>query len=112
MPTPAALVKAARAHADTVVAPGVEGWDEAVAFPRDAALTAAKKGLLGLFAPKEVGGQGLSFAQGMPVFEALGAGDASYAFALSMHNAVAATVGRFAQPAVRDRWGAELTAGR
>ncbi len=112
MPTPAALVKAARTHADTVVAPGVEGWDEAAAFPRDAALAAAKKGLLGLFAPKEVGGQGLSFAQGMPVFEALGAGDASYAFALSMHNAVAATVGRFAQPAVRDRWGAELTAGR
>ncbi len=112
MPAPATLVKAARRHADDVVAPGVEGWDEAAAFPRDAALAAAKAGLLGLFAPKEVGGQGLTFAKGMPVFEALGAGDASYAFALSMHNAVAATVGRFAQPAVRDRWAGELTAGR
>lgn len=112
MPTPAALLKAARKHASDVVAPGVDRWDEAAAFPRDAALAAAKAGLLGLFAPKEVGGQGLTFAQGMPVFEALGAGDASYAFALSMHNAVAATVGRFAQPAVRERWAGELTAGR
>jgi alkylation response protein AidB-like acyl-CoA dehydrogenase len=112
MPTPAALLKAARKHASDVVAPGVERWDEAAAFPRDAALAAAQAGLLGLFAPQEVGGQGLTFAKGMPVFEALGAGDASYAFALSMHNAVAATVGRFAQPAVRDRWAGELTAGR
>jgi alkylation response protein AidB-like acyl-CoA dehydrogenase len=112
MPTPAALLKAAQKHASDVVAPGVERWDEAAAFPRGAALAAAKAGLLGLFAPKEVGGQGLTFAKGMPVFEALGAGDASYAFALSMHNAVAAAVGRFGSPAVKRRHGRRLTSGK
>ena len=34
----------------------------------------------------------------MEVFEELGRGDAAYAFALSMHNAVANTVARFGRP--------------
>jgi len=94
MPTAADLRAAARRHADEVVAPQVAGWETAARFPRDAALAAAGDGLLGLFAPKAVGGQGLTFAQGMGVFEELGRGDAAYAFALSMHNAVAAAIGR------------------
>jgi alkylation response protein AidB-like acyl-CoA dehydrogenase len=112
MPDPAALIEAARRHVETVVDPSVEDWEAGGRFPRDAALAAGQAGLCGLFAPEDIGGQGLSFAEGMPVFEALGRGDASYAFALSMHNAVTAAIGRFAQPAVRERWGAELAAGR
>jgi alkylation response protein AidB-like acyl-CoA dehydrogenase len=112
MPDPAALVDAARQHVKTVVDPSVERWEQEAAFPRDAVLAAGEAGLCGLFAPVDIGGQGLSFADGMPVFEALGRGDASYAFALSMHNAVTAAVGHFAQPAVRERWGADLASGR
>src|SRR4029453_10149362 len=83
MPDPAVLVEAARTHVATVVDPNVESWEGGDAFPRDAARAAAEAGLLGLFAPVEVGGQGLTYAQGMPAFEELGRGDASYAFALS-----------------------------
>jgi alkylation response protein AidB-like acyl-CoA dehydrogenase len=111
MPDPAALIEAARQHVATVVDPQVETWETGDAFPRQAAREAAQAGLLGLFAPTAVGGQGLSYAEGMPVFEALGRGDASYAFALSMHNAVTATIGHHGQPAVRDHWTPLLAAG-
>ncbi|MFN8187478.1 MAG: acyl-CoA dehydrogenase family protein [Gaiellales bacterium] len=106
------LRAAARRHADGVVAPAVDRWERRGRFPRSAARQAARDGLLGLFAPVEVGGQGLTFAEGMPVFEELGRGDAAYAFTLSMHNAVTATIGRFGSDTVRERWARELTAGR
>ncbi len=47
---------------------------------------AAALGLLGLYAPDEWGGQGLSLGDGIRVYEELGKGDGAYAFALSMHN--------------------------
>jgi alkylation response protein AidB-like acyl-CoA dehydrogenase len=103
---------AARRHADEVVAPGVARWEKRGRFPRDAARRAARDGLLGLFAPVEAGGQGLTFAEGMPVFEELGRGDAAYAFTLSMHNAVTATIARFGSERVRERWAAALASGR
>jgi alkylation response protein AidB-like acyl-CoA dehydrogenase len=112
MPNAAELRAAARRHADEVVAPRVDRWEQEGSFPRDAAVAAAGDGLLGLFAPKAVGGQGLTFAEGMPVFEELGRGDAAYAFALSMHNAVAAAIGRFGSAGVKRRWGRKLTSGK
>jgi alkylation response protein AidB-like acyl-CoA dehydrogenase len=111
MATPADLHAAARRHADEVVRPGVDAWDAAACFPRDASSKAAAAGLLGLFAPTAIGGQGLSYAEGMRVFEELGRGDAAYAFTLSMHNAVTAAIGAFAAPGVRRRWGRALTSG-
>ena len=50
------------------------------------------------------GGQGASLAEAMDVFEELGRGDAAYAFALSMHNAVANTIARFGQPELCERY--------
>ena len=105
------LPEAAREHARQVVAPGVAGWEREGRFPREAVREAAAAGLCGLFAPPEVGGQGKTFAEGMDVFEELGRGDASYAFALSMHNAVTTAIARFASPRVRDDWAPRLTAG-
>src|SRR6476660_1978351 len=112
MPTAAELRAAARRHADVVVAPHVAGWGAEGTLRREAAQAAAADGLLGLFAPKGVGGRGLTFAEGMGVFEELGRGDAAYAFALSMHNAVAAAIGRFGSAAVKRRHGRRLTSGR
>jgi alkylation response protein AidB-like acyl-CoA dehydrogenase len=112
MPTAAELRAAARRHADEVVAPHVAAWEAEARFPRDAAHAAGADGLLGLFAPKGVGGQGLTFAEGMGVFEELGRGDAAYAFALSMHNAVAAAIGRFGSAGVKRRHGRRLTSGK
>ncbi len=106
------VIEAARRHASEVVAPGVERWEREGRFPRDAVETAAADGLCGLFAPPEAGGQGLTFAEGMGVFEELGRADASYAFALSMHNAVTTVITRFAAEEVRERWAGPLTSGR
>ena len=106
------VIEAARRHASEVVAPGVERWEREGRFPRDAVETAAADGLCGLFAPSEAGGQGLTFAEGMGVFEELGRADASYAFALSMHNAVTTVITRFAHEEVRERWAGPLTSGR
>ena len=47
----------------------------------------------------------------MDVFEELGRGDAAYAFALSMHNAVANAIARFGQPELRERYAARLVSG-
>ena len=105
------LVAAARDRARAVVVPNVARWEREGRFPRDAVAAAAAVGLCGLFAHTEVGGQGKTFAEGMPVFEELGRGDASYAFALSMHNAVTTAIALHASPAVRERWASRLTAG-
>lgn len=106
------LRDAAREHVRAVVAPSVARWEREGRFPREAAEQAGAAGLCGLFAPREVGGQGRSFAEAMDVFEELGRGDASYAFALSMHNAVTTAIGRHASQRTRDSWAGRLTAGK
>jgi len=105
------LVAAAREHARSLVKPSVARWEREGRFPRDAWTAAAAAGLCGLFAPIELGGQEQTFAQGMPVFEELGRGDASYAFALSMHNAVTTAIAVHGSPAVREAWARRLTTG-
>ncbi|MDX6571385.1 MAG: hypothetical protein QOC86_541, partial [Gaiellales bacterium] len=105
------LALAARRHADEIVKPQVRDWERAAAFPREAAALAAADGLLGLFAPAAVGGRGASLAAAMDVFEELGRGDAAYAFALSMHNAVTNAIARFGQPELSERYAAALVRG-
>ncbi|MFQ5854466.1 MAG: acyl-CoA dehydrogenase family protein [Anaerolineae bacterium] len=111
MSTADKIHKAARQHCETVILPNAEAWESTTQYPLEAAAAAAEAGLLGLYCPTEYGGQGLSFAEGIPVFEELGRGAGLYAFSFSMHNIVAYAVCNFAQPAVRDTWAARLTAG-
>mgnify|MGYP006352725629 CR=1 FL=1 len=80
------ILAAARHHCDEVIRPGVDGWNATRKWPRAASDKAAALGLLGLYAPAEWGGQGLSLGDGIRVYEELGKGDGAYAFALSMHN--------------------------
>jgi alkylation response protein AidB-like acyl-CoA dehydrogenase len=110
-PPSSPLALAARRHARDVVTPEVRAWEEAAVFPRAAAAAAAADGLLGLFAPATVGGKGASLAEAMDVFEELGRGDAAYAFALSMHNAVTNAIARFGSAELRDRYAARLVSG-
>ena len=90
------------------IAPQVRGWEATGRYPRS---VAASSGLTGLFCPAEAGGLGLSFGEGMAVFEELGRGDAAFAFSLSMHNAVAAAVATAAPPDVARRWARPLAEG-
>jgi hypothetical protein len=91
------------------VAPAVAGWERAGVYPREAI---AASGLTGLFCPAEHGGAALGYPDGMRVFEELGRGDAALAFSLSMHNAVAAAICAGGDAGLRDRWAADLAAGR
>ncbi len=103
--------QAAATHCQEVINPNVESWEANGTYPRDAIRLAADAGLLGLYAPTEFGGQGLSMAEGIPVFEELGKGEGLYAFSLSMHNIVTYAICGFGQPALRDVWGPRMTAG-
>ena len=111
-PPSSPLALAARRHADDVVKPHVREWERSAAFPREAARAAAADGLLGLFAPGTAGGQNATLAEAMDVFEELGRGDAAYAFALSMHNAVTNAIARFGSAALVERYAAPLASGR
>ena len=53
----AAILEAARAHAQDVILPNVDAWNAAKKWPRDASDKAGAAGLTGLYAPEELGGQ-------------------------------------------------------
>lgn len=90
------------------IRPNLGSWEREATYPRE---VVRASGLSGLFAPAEVGGLDLSYPEAMPVFEELGRGDAAFAFSLSMHNAVSATVARFGNGTLRARWAERLAAG-
>ena len=106
------ILTAARRHCDEVIRPGVDGWNAARKWPRAASDKAAALGLLGLYAPAEWGGQGLSLGDGIRVYEELGKGDGAYAFALSMHNICTFAVCGFGSEALKRDWARDLTSGR
>jgi alkylation response protein AidB-like acyl-CoA dehydrogenase len=90
------------------ITPSVREWERAGLYPRD---VAQQSGLTALFVPSQAGGLGLSFADGMRVFEELGRGDAAFAFSLSMHNAVTAAVHSAGSTDLVARWGERLRTG-
>ena len=99
------VLDAAQRHCEETIRPNIQKWNEAARWPRDASDAAAAVGLTGLYCPPEHGGQGLSLAEGIQVYEALGKGDGAYAFALSMHNICAYAICGFAGDTFRDNWG-------
>lgn len=90
------------------IAPEVRVWDEHAAYPR---AVARESGLTALFVPRAAGGRGLTYAEGMRVFEELGRADAAFAFSLSMHNAVATAVHAAGSDELVARWGEPLRTG-
>lgn len=106
------IVEAARAHVRDVVAPSVDAWQSLDRFPRGAVADAAERGLTGIFAPVERGGQALTFPQAAPVFEELGRGDALYGFTLSMHNLVTMATAGVDPTSSAGRWTERLAAGQ
>lgn len=107
-----AILDAARAHATDVIAPNVDAWNAAKTWPRDASDKAGAAGLTGLYAPEELGGQGLPLSEGIQVYEQLGLGDGAYAFALSMHNICTFAGCGYGTDAFKEKWGRALTSGR
>lgn len=106
------VLAAARRHTNETIKPDVDRWIAARRWPRQASDKAAALGLLGLYAPEELGGQGLTLADGIRVYEELGKGDGAYAFTLSMHNICTYAVCGFGSDALKSAWARDLTSGR
>ena len=105
------ILVAARKHYEEIICPNVDEWESTSEYPFAAAAEAAKHGLLGLFCPKEYGGQALSFEEGIPVYEELGKGEGLYSFSFSMHNIVSFAICSFGQKELRDEWAQKLISG-
>jgi alkylation response protein AidB-like acyl-CoA dehydrogenase len=108
MPDADRIVDEAVAFVRNVVQPSIRLWETQARYPREAA---AGSGLTALFVAEEQGGLGLSYPDGMRVFEELGRGDAAFAFSLSMHNAVTAAVHAAGSDDLVARWGGRLASG-
>lgn len=106
------ILAAARQHCDDEIKPNVDAWNASGVWPRAASDKAAALGLTGLYAPEELGGQGLPLGEGIRVYEELGKGDGAYAFALSMHNICTYAGCGFGTDAFKEKWARELTSGR
>lgn len=106
------ILNAARAHSREDIAPNVDAWNTARRWPRDASDKAGALGLTGLYAPEELGGQGLPLSEGIRVYEELGQGDGAYSFALSMHNICTFAACFYGTNAFKSAWARELTSGR
>ena len=107
-----AILEIAHTHAKEVIAPNVDAWNAAKTWPHDASDKAGAAGLMGLYAPEELGGQGLPLAEGIQVYEQLGLGDGAYAFALSMHNICTFAGCGYGTDAFKNTWARDLTSGR
>ena len=107
-----AFVQAARDFAAAELAPHAAQWDRDGTFPRDTVSRAAALGLCGLYAPEAIGGLALPRLDATLVFEELAAVDPSTTAFLTIHNMATWMLGTWGSPAVRDRWGADMTAGR
>ncbi|MFY2822950.1 acyl-CoA dehydrogenase family protein [Ruegeria sp. MALMAid1280] len=106
------ILNVAREHAATEVAPNVDAWNQSGVWPRAASDKAGAAGLMGLYAPEEFGGQGLSLGDGIRVYEELGTADGAYAFALSMHNICTFAGCGYGTEAFKEQWARDLTSGR
>lgn len=106
------ILETARKHCEEDILPNIDQWNQGKTWPRASSDKAGALGLTGLYAPKELGGQGLSLGDGIQVYEELGRGDGAYAFALSMHNICTFAGCGYGSEAFKNEWARELTSGR
>jgi alkylation response protein AidB-like acyl-CoA dehydrogenase len=83
-----AFLKKVAKFAETEIAPHANAWEEAEELPRAAFMKAGKLGLLGMTAPRSVGGLGLSFAAYAAAIRELARYQAAFAIDLAAHNAL------------------------
>ncbi|MFF1738404.1 acyl-CoA dehydrogenase family protein [Streptomyces mirabilis] len=99
-----ALVETTLDFAQDHLAPHALHWDRHKHFPLDVLRKAAGLGLGGVYVREEMGGSGLTRADGVLVFETLASGCPSIAGYLSIHNMVAWMIDQYGEPTQRERW--------
>ena len=97
---------------DTVVAPNVSRWESEKRMAPEALRDASAIGLLAMEVPAELGGLGMSFAQKCRIAEVLSAVSMPFAFSLVNTGNVAARVAQLGSDTHRERYLADLMAGR
>lgn len=104
---------AARAFATEVLAPNAAQWDEDAHLPDAVVAQLGELGLLGMIVPQELGGAYTDYVAYALAIEEIAAGDAACATMMSVHNSVGCgPILGFGTPAQKDRWLAEMAAGR
>ncbi|MBY4694708.1 acyl-CoA dehydrogenase family protein [Burkholderia latens] len=104
---------AARAFATEVLAPNAAQWDQDAHLPDAVVAQLGELGLLGMIVPQELGGAYTDYVAYALAIEEIAAGDAACATMMSVHNSVGCgPILGFGTPAQKDRWLAEMAAGR
>ena len=104
---------AARAFATEVLAPNAAQWDHDAHLPDAVVAQLGELGLLGMIVPQELGGAYTDYVAYALAIEEIAAGDAACATLMSVHNSVGCgPILGFGTPAQKDRWLAEMAAGR
>ncbi|MEM7337575.1 MAG: acyl-CoA dehydrogenase family protein [Actinomycetota bacterium] len=108
----AEVVERAEQWAREFVAPRAEAWERDRTFAADAFAAAADARLTGLLVAPEDGGAGLGAVALARLLEVVAAVDLAVAFSLVVHNNLVGAVARSAPPVLRERYLADLIAGR
>lgn len=104
---------AARAFATEMLAPNAAQWDHDAHLPDAIVAQLGELGLLGMIVPQELGGAYTDYVAYALAMEEIAAGDAACATIMSVHNSVGCgPILGFGTPAQKDRWLADMAAGR
>ncbi|MBW5805379.1 acyl-CoA dehydrogenase [Burkholderia sp. COPS] len=104
---------AARAFATEMLAPNAAQWDHEAHLPDAIVAQLGELGLLGMIVPQELGGSYTDYVAYALAMEEVAAGDAACATMMSVHNSVGCgPILGFGTPAQKDRWLADMAAGR
>ena len=104
---------AARAFATEVLAPNAAQWDHDAHLPDAVVAQLGELGLLGMIVPQELGGAYTDYVAYALAMEEIAAGDAACATLMSVHNSVGCgPILGFGTPAQKERWLADMAAGR
>ncbi|CAB3961198.1 MULTISPECIES: acyl-CoA dehydrogenase family protein [Burkholderia] len=104
---------AARAFATEMLAPNSAQWDHDAHLPDAIVAQLGELGLLGMIVPQELGGSYTDYVAYALAMEEVAAGDAACATMMSVHNSVGCgPILGFGTPAQKDRWLADMAAGR
>src|SRR3954464_15098047 len=94
------------------VAPSAEQWDHDEQLPREIFTKAGQLGLMGIVAPKEYGGRGLSYVTSALAVKELGKACASLAMDIAAHNALSVSqINLFGTAEQKTKYLPRLTSG-
>lgn len=107
-----AFLKAVEEFGRSAVAPFADQWDHDEQLPREIFTQAGKIGLMGMVAPKEFGGSGLSYVTAALAVKELGKTYASLAMDIAAHNALAVgQINMFGTDEQKQKYLPRLTSG-